>query len=58
MKTPKQNKFSFYEYYQAKAYLIEIDKYERFQKNTFSVDGFSLVTYANECWEKLNDNNR
>jgi len=54
MRTPKQNKFSFYEYYQAKAYLIEIDKYNNFQKNTFSTDGYSLVAYANECWEKPN----
>lgn len=47
-------KFSFDEYHQAKEYLISIDKYDVFMKNTFSTDGYSLVTYANECWEKLN----
>ena len=52
MNVPKQNKFSFYEYNQAKDYLIEIDKYNNFMNNTFFTDSYSLVTYANECWER------
>jgi hypothetical protein len=54
MNVPTQNKFSFYEYNQAKEYLIEIDRYDQFTKYSFSTDGYSLVTYANECWERQN----
>jgi len=55
MSVPEKNKFSFYEYYEAKEYLISIDKYGHFMKNTFSTDGYSLVAYANECWEEVDN---
>jgi hypothetical protein len=31
----------------AKQYLKEIDKFEEFENNTLSLDGYSLVAYAN-----------
>lgn len=39
----------------AKKYLVEIDKLDDFNKNQTSVDGYSLVEYANYCYENEED---
>lgn len=45
-------KFTFNDYEEAKRYLISINEYDNFMNNPFSVDGYSLIAYANEMYEK------
>jgi hypothetical protein len=39
-------------YNEAKAYLISIGEWENASTRGFSVDGYSVVQFANSCWEK------
>lgn len=47
-------KFTFNDYLEAKKWLIDINEYDNFMNNSFSVDGYSLISYANEKYEELN----
>lgn len=39
-------------YAEAKEYLISINEYDNFMNNRVSVDGYSLVAYANALYHK------
>ena len=38
--------------YEARRYLVTNGKYQEFMDNRTSLDGYSLVQWANACWEK------
>lgn len=42
-------------YNEAKAYLISIEKWEQANTTGFSTDGYSIVMFANDCWDKNNE---